>query len=212
MISKQMTPLLFSLLASLGYLSSPSAFAKAEVETSRSSLSGSLMFGYYQGHINADAELDSAAQLTLRLHYFPTRYWGLEAGLNQPSSLSTTTESDNAGRYQLTFDSDELMLGVSGKWPIDNTWNLLGSVGLLYYDMEIGLEESFYDYKPSGSDKTDDNGTGYYAAAGVRRHLKGNWSIDAQTMHFMRQDVMGDSRKPFDLSSTGASIGVALYF
>ena len=170
------------------------------------------MSGSYSGHVSTEADLDGAAQFTLRLHYVPTRHWGLEAGVNRLSSLSTKTESDNAGRYRLTFTSTDLIFGVSGWLPISKDWSLTGSAGLLYYDLEIELEESFYDYKPSGRAETDDTGTGYYAAAGVRYHLKSNCSIDAQMMHFMRQDVMGDSRKPFDLSTSGASIGVALYF
>lgn len=175
-------------------------------------LSGTLLFGSYSGHLSADADIDNMTHLTLMLNYDLGRYWGIQAGINRPYQLETSEQSDNAGEYQMRFNTRDLLLGLSGTLPLNRNWALFGSAGWLRYDMDIELEESFYDYKPSGTVTADDNGNGYYATLGARYQLSDSWYLDGRAMHFQRQDILGDSRQPLDLSTTGAAIGATLYF
>lgn len=201
--------LLLTTLASGLLAVQPPAFAEADASQNRSV---SAMAGLYRGDINADTTLGNTTQTMLRLNYFLTTHWGLEAGFNRMTKAETDRQTDNAGEYQFTFSSKELMLGLAGRLQLNNDWKVQAHIGWLRYDMDVELWESFFSYKPSGEKTTNDQGNGYYAGLGLQRDLRKNVSLDFQALHFKRLDVLGDSSKPFDLSTNGASVGATLYF
>lgn len=201
--------LLLTTLASGLLAVQPPAFAEADASQNRSV---SAMAGLYRGDINADTTLGNTTQTTLRLNYFLTTHWGLEAGFNRMNKAETDRQTDNVGEYQFTFSSKELMLGLAGRLQLNNDWKVQAHIGWLRYDMDVELWESFFSYKPSGKKTTSDQGNGYYVGLGLQRDLRKNVSLDFQALHFKRLDVLGDSSKPFDLSTNGASVGATLYF
>ena len=211
------TPMTASLLKSCVILTGLLTLIPAHSETTKdrdTRFAGAVMAGAYSTHVTADTDLQTSAQLTLLLNYAVMQNWGLEAGLNRLTEAETQYEADNVGGYKMSFHSNELLLGVYGTIPIDEArfWRLHGSAGWLRYRMTIQLEETFYDYKPGGTDSTTDQGNGYYVGLGVRRTAKNNLDVQIQVMHFQRLDVLGESTRPFDLSTTGASAGITMHF
>ncbi|RLT98646.1 outer membrane protein [Ketobacter sp.] len=132
----------------------------------------------------------------------------LEAGLSGIFDSQTDTLEDNTGSYQLSINSWDFLLGIQYRhWFAEQ---LAGYVrlGALVYNMEIELDEAFYDLKPAGSDSASDNGFGFYGAVGVTYQLNPGWSMSSELLFKRRLDFLGDSSKPFDVDSTGFSIGL----
>ncbi|MEE2731915.1 MAG: outer membrane beta-barrel protein [Pseudomonadota bacterium] len=132
----------------------------------------------------------------------------LEAGLSGIFDSQTETLEDNTGSYQLSISSWDFLLGIQYQQRFAERLAGYVRLGALAYNMEIELDEAFYDLKPAGSDSASDNGFGFYGGVGATYLLNPGWSISSELLFKRRLDFLDESSKPFDVDSTGFSIGL----
>ncbi|MBA54738.1 MAG: hypothetical protein CMK89_09805 [Pseudomonadales bacterium] len=159
-----------------------------------------------------DADFDGAFSAEGGLRWAFSDNVLLEAGVSGINDSETDTLEDNTGSYQLTLNSWDFLLG--GHYQFDFTDKSYGFVrlGLLFYSMEIELEEGFYGLKPSGKDSTSDNGFGFYAGGGCAIVMSPNMTLEAQVIFKRRPDFLDGSSRPFDVDTTTISIGTRYSF
>ncbi|MAR93184.1 MAG: hypothetical protein CML06_20235 [Pseudomonadales bacterium] len=131
------------------------------------------------------------------------------AGVNGPE---TERKADNTGQYQLTLNGFDLLAGLQYRHPLGSALEAQVRGGLLWYRLELELEEEFFSLKQGGTDSETDQGWGYYLGAGVSRSLNSDWRWSGSILYRQRRDMLGDSERPFDVTSFGLAAGIARSF
>jgi len=109
--------------------------------------------------------------------------------------------SDNVGEYTLTFDNTDVTAGIRYRFDRLGKITPFASLGWLYYNTEVTLEERFYGLRPSGEVDSTQTGTGYYFAGGIEITLNRQLSIVPEIQYAKRQDLFEGEVNGFDLES-----------
>lgn len=133
--------------------------------------------------------------------------FAVEAGLYGLYESQTDKECDNTGCYRLSVSSFEAFFG--GRYDVlpGKRFSPYARAGLLFYSLEVELEEEFYGIKPEGSDSADDTGMGLYISAGTSLRINDMFALFAEIQYRSRKDVFENSSAPFDVNSLGVGAG-----
>ena len=90
---------------------------------------------------------------------------------------------------------------------------LYSRIGVLLWDTELTVKESFWNEAPDESIKANDNGAGYYVSVGYKRMLSDHIYLDLYLGHNQRNNIFEDSSTyPIDIRETLYGMGVGYQF
>ena len=159
-----------------------------------------------------DADFDGSLSLEGSVQLLLNSKFGLELGITGLNQSETDETFDNAGSYKITLNSQEWLLGGNMSFMQQDRFRLYGRAGLIMYRMDVELAESFYGIKPAGTASTDDSGTGFYLGLGSEFIIAPKFALIGELLYRNMKDVLGDSSRPFDVSSVGFGVGGRYYF
>jgi hypothetical protein len=154
------------------------------------------------------ADFDGSLSLEGAITIPANEHISFEAAITGLNDSQSDRLEDNTGSYQLTLNSIDLLAGVQLQFFQSKQWRGYARGGVLYYNMDVELEEAFYDLKPAGTVSESDNGFGYYLGVGTTMQTSAGWALVCEATYRARLDVFDDSSKPFDVNSFGVSFGI----
>lgn len=156
-------------------------------------------------------DLDDASDFSLELGRWFTANLGVELGL---STLRDAKESgeDNRGTYIVTVDANEFYVGPRLSTSHFDVWRFFGSAGLLYSEVDIEVEEAFFDMKPGGTKSVSEKATGYYVGGGLSYAPPGRVDFSAQVRYHHRPGVIESYAGEVDIDDASLNLGVAYRF
>lgn len=153
------------------------------------------------------ADFDGSFSIEVQAGFAINERFKLEGSLTGLNNSQSDEECDNTGCYSLTLNSIEVLAGGNVQFFEAGRFNMVGRGGILFYQLDVELEETFYGLKPSGSVSKSDSGSGFYLGVGSGLKLSPQFSLIAELLYRSRRDVFGDSSASFDVNSVGIGIG-----
>ena len=164
---------------------------------------------------DADFDPSKSFELAARWPLKPASQLMLETSVSSNFGAETKEECDNTGCFVLTLDTFELLVGGTYRFSEDGIlgqqWLNFVRGGLLFYDLEVELEETFYELKPKGTDRSEDSGNGFYAGIGGDFSWR-DFPLTWELLYRSRLDALGDSSAPFNVNSLSLGIGMRFGF
>jgi opacity protein-like surface antigen len=154
-----------------------------------------------------EADFDASVTLEGTYSYYLAPQWAVEASLNGINDSESEKEFDNTGSYRVTINSLDFMVGARFDFFQSDSWSIYARGGLMFYKMDIELDEEFYVIKPPGGVLTEDDGFGYYLGGGASYALSSKLNLSMELQYRSRLDVLDDSSRPFDVNTFGILIG-----
>ncbi|MGB3620424.1 MAG: outer membrane beta-barrel protein [Ketobacter sp.] len=153
------------------------------------------------------ADFDGSYTLAGTYSYSLAPGWSVQATISGINKSESEWQYDNTGSYRITINSLDLMAGARYDFFQSDKWGFFARGGLLYYRMDLDLDEEFYGIKAGGSAAADDNGFGFYLGGGSTMQVRSDIKLVAELQFASRRDVLGDSSQPFDVNTLGILLG-----
>ena len=140
--------------------------------------------------------------------------FSVEGGLYRYKSEQERQE-DGAGQYETNFVSQDYLLGIKGHFPLNRKLSIYGRGGLLFWNTEFEVKETYSGSIPSKKSSIDDKGIGYYLSTGGTYHFNKNIYMDAYVSYHQRDELFKKESAPgpaMDITETLIGIGLGFSF
>lgn len=161
-------------LAAIFALSSVSFTSLANTHSEGFSLQGSI--GSFEQKLSLEGESASGSNIGfgIRASYQFAPYLSVDAGYFDFGTYDDSYVDSYGDRVTEEVSSDALKLGVSGFYPVNDSFRLLARVGLAFWDARLDVIE--HD-APEFSFSVSDSGSDFYFGLGAEYWVNQNLAI-----------------------------------
>lgn len=152
----------------------------ANTHTEGFSLQGAI--GSFEQKLSFEGESESGSDIGfgIRASYQFTPYLSLDAGYFDFGTYDESYVDGYGDRVTTEVSSDALQLGVTGFYPVNDSFRLLARGGLAFWDARLDIIE--HD-APEFSLSVGDSGNDFYFAVGAEYWVNQNLAIGIEYMY-----------------------------
>ena len=131
---------------------------------------------------------------------------GFEVGYETMRDYMVDSGSDTTSEYRVDLDQEQFFINAIFFAEVDGLWPYKFFAGITQAEVELKVQESFYEQQPAGSTTITDDNIGWKAGAAIFPYYSNKGAFAVGVEMKKNTDIFDESDRPFDIENLGLNM------